>query len=576
MNNRKFDRIFSGSASLQIFATLVLTALFVGVAYVFLDGKHVLPSFLGSFDYEEEYWWIQTILAILGFFLFSILLSSIVTAWITNLSDNIRNGRRRYNFSNHVIIFGGGDQLSGILGSLGEERDIIVVSDSRPVVKQDNFVFYRGERDDRSIVEETLPARASVIYIIGEDNEPGHDSRSLKCLELLKEVTKDTDGAPIYCFIIFNDEETTEVFQYLKGDAGRLSSRLYLVDTINEYEYRSEQFLLGADFIPVIRKDSPKKAHFILCGTGKVTQAMAYTLCHACHYPNLDGKVRKTCITIVAPDAFEMRDMLLLARPHLFEESVYESIFVDGRSIVHRPQRDILDIEWRFVAGTMADASVCALMNEWACDGCLENRIVVCNMKSSEAIRSTLHLPVFVYGKIPVAVYLEDSAELIRNANRTAMYGGNISIFGPASDSLSDPLLRHRSECGQRVNYIYALAYSDESKRPGSPMDAWYSICEADKLSSIYCAIGLTLREKTFDMEKDIEEVYEAEHRRWMMSEFLMGFRYGPKRDKVLFTHNDLVPFKDLPVEEQDKDKILIDNRVYILTGEGEPNVSGA
>lgn len=74
-------------------------------------------------------------------------------------------------------------------------------------------------------------------------------------------------------------------------------------------------------------------------------------------------------------------------------------------------------------------------------------------------------------------------------------------------------------------------------------------------------------------MDTDIEEVYEAEHRRWMMSEFLMGFRYGPKRGKVLFTHNDLVSFEDLPKEEQNKDKILIDNWNYILTGEGEPRI---
>lgn len=577
MNWRLIEKLFKGSTGSQLSKIIVASLVFLFICILFSknDPHTIVSLFIDTGAFDENSSWPQLVLALVGFVLFSVLLSSIITAWFTNLNSDIYGGRRRYKLSNHVIIFGGGDQLAGILDSLDRGTDVLVVSNTRPSVKQDNFIYYKGERDDKSIVECTFPAKASVIYIIGEDNEPGHDSRSLKCLDLLKTAT-DGSGNPIHCFITFDDEETVEVFQYLKGDAGNLSSKLFLVDAINEYEYRAEQFVLNTDYIPVIKKDSSKKAHFILYGAGKMTQAMAYTLAHACHYPKLDGKVRKTRITVIAPDALEMRDNLLLARPHLFNESVYESITSDGNVLVHTPQRDILDIEWRFVQGTMADNHVSSLMRSWVDDDSLENRIAVCDMKSSDAVRNVLHLPFFVYGEIPVAVYLEDSAELINNANETMMYGGHISVFGPASGILSDPLLKHRSECGQRVNFVYAKAkaLSRDGELPDSPEKAWYPICEADKLSSIYCGIGLVFREKIFNVDTDIEDVNEAEHRRWMMSEFLMGFRYGSQRDKVLFTHDDLIPYETLPKDEQKKDKILIDNRHYILTGEGEPVIS--
>lgn len=541
-----------------------------------LGWHKVIALFINPGVLDENLPWLpQLFLALIGFVLFTVLISSIITAWITNINANIREGRRRYRLSGHVIIFGSGDQLDNILASfLNQKKRVLVVSANRPGVKYDNFIYYKGERDDPALIAAACPGKATEIYIIGDDNEPGHDSRSLKCLELLNAATKNSKGKPIHCFITFDDEETTEIYQYLRGDAGKLSSRLYLVDAINEYEYQAEQFLLNTDVLPVISNQSAKKAHFILIGADKVSQAMAYTLAHACHYPKYKGQVRKTCITIIDRNAFEMRDNLLLARPYLFEESVYESISKDGKAIVHRPERDILDIEWRFVEGTVADKQVNSLLKGWVEDENLENRLMVCDMKSSRAIPDVLHLPSFVYGKIPLSVYLEDSVELIKNANNTMMYGGRICVFGPASEYLSDPLLKRRSECGQRVNFVYEMASMNEGKKQGSPIKAWYARCEADKLSSIYCAIGLPLREKIFNIDNNIEDIYEIEHRRWMMSEYLMGFRYGPQRDKTLFTHKDLVAYEDLPAEEKDKDRILIDNRHYILTGEGDPVIN--
>lgn len=67
-------------------------------------------------------------------------------------------------------------------------------------------------------------------------------------------------------------------------------------------------------------------------------------------------------------------------------------------------------------------------------------------------------------------------------------------------------------------------------------------------------------RSVCYDLSKpDRRPVYEAEHRRWLVSELIMGYAPGPKTDKANFIHADIVPFDALPPSEQEKDKTLID-----------------
>ena len=73
------------------------------------------------------------------------------------------------------------------------------------------------------------------------------------------------------------------------------------------------------------------------------------------------------------------------------------------------------------------------------------------------------------------------------------------------------------------------------------------------------------MRRRCYDMDGDRLPVYEAEHRRWMMSVLIMGYEAGESRDRDRFVHNDIRPFDELSPEEQEKDKILIDALPEIL-----------
>lgn len=50
----------------------------------------------------------------------------------------------------------------------------------------------------------------------------------------------------------------------------------------------------------------------------------------------------------------------------------------------------------------------------------------------------------------------------------------------------------------------------------------------------------------------------EEAHDSWMEAYFEMGWVYGEKRDVEAKTHPDLLPFNELPKDEQDKDAIFL------------------
>jgi len=50
----------------------------------------------------------------------------------------------------------------------------------------------------------------------------------------------------------------------------------------------------------------------------------------------------------------------------------------------------------------------------------------------------------------------------------------------------------------------------------------------------------------------------EAAHNSWWKEYKRMGWKYGKLRDPKAKTHPDMVPFKDLPKDERDKDEIFL------------------
>ena len=117
---------------------IVLVCVLLAVAFLGFKWQDVLSLFLdpGGFGQKEEighYDLFRLLATIIGLFLFSALLISVVSNMFENIADSFKNGHSRYSHKGHVLILGGGHQLAGMLSALARDpqsktKDIVVLT----------------------------------------------------------------------------------------------------------------------------------------------------------------------------------------------------------------------------------------------------------------------------------------------------------------------------------------------------------------------------------------------------------------------------------------------------------------
>lgn len=607
---RKIDLLLAKSNGAQLLWLLILSALCLSLAlfvsyYVFGDGKvpwqDVVAIFLdpGCFGGPGEHDFFRLSLALLSVFLFSALLVSVFTNLFENIREAAQSGNRRYRLRDPVIILGYCPQVPAMLAAIRARNrlsPIVIVDEEKPELEGD-FIFYKAARDSMADLRGIVARYAEEIYVMGDPEDPAHDEKNLRAMEILRKLCV---YAPrdIYCYVTLADYTTTEVIQYSRQKP--VESRL-LVDTVNVYEYEAEQLLLGflnpfnedeqknkeeqenkveqekrAPFLPVLHSGDKRRLHLLIIGTGRMAQAVAYTAAHLCHYPNFAECGARTLITFVGEDMRGWQRHLQASRPALFAMSHQTFVSADGTTeTTPLSGRDILDVEWQFVDAAASSPLVREMMLP---DADTVLRVVVCHAETQRNIATALHLPRQVYETSPVAVYAPQGSAVLEQAKETGMYG-DLVRFGQGGEEMLDPLFVRRAERGKRVNLVYHRAYVDGNC--WNEELAWRGISEADKYSSIYCGNAMLLRRDCialptnplpFLLPEEYRQGMEMEHRRWMMSELLMGFAPAPVTNKARFEHADLVPFDELPSEEQGKDWILMKEWSYIIEGRTNGN----
>ena len=645
---------------LVLIILIVFFAFWGIIVFVFRDSslgwQELISLFLdpGSFGGAGAHDTFRLIATLFGVFLFSALLISVVSNIFENIAESFRNGHTRHTHKDHVLILGGGNQLISIISALLEKdapyksSDIVVLT-QQPVKELREKLFaqpflepqkakelsgrlslYFGNRDnDLELERKNLAKDAAVIYLIGEDVEIDHDSVSIHCCKKLKKICKDT-GRIVKCYMVLREQASIDVYKYVK-DAEIAKDSDLRVDVIDANEYIAEQVFVedhdgeNIDFvypkidyrgfekdgdkfnvIPGIRATDPNYVHLVIAGFSDMAKTIARTAAHICHFPNFENGKRRTIITFVESGMKPKMDGFVNSLSSLFKLSHYKYVSFDSfgneTEVTHEPDKrygDFLDIEWEFVDTDIFSPSAVKMLELLTQDKNRSLSLIIAKDNQRDSTSLALHLPRFIYDKwYPIFVHQQDYGNVLKRARETRQFG-NLCIFGMASEIQDDPLFKCRSMRGQRVNFIYDQAYGKEYKHADEE-SAWFSIPEAHKFSSIYCANAMTVRARSFELDEkhtvaDLSpeqriSIYEAEHRRWMMSALILG--YAPmekaylakwkehlKQDNIEtekdlefkdqkknhYVHYDIMPYEDLPLDEQGKDKIIIDEIANIL-----------
>jgi hypothetical protein len=102
----------------------------------------------------------------------------------------------------------------------------------------------------------------------------------------------------------------------------------------------------------------------------------------------------------------------------------------------------------------------------------------------------------------------------------------------------------------QEANRAAARRIADVLARAGLGLAAAEPAASANKPAA----------EIALAIEAHIERLAEAEHDGWMAQRLKDGWRYGSPRDDARKLHPSIVPYRDLPEAEKEKDRAAVRN----------------
>ena len=554
----------------------------------------------GNFNGPGKHDAFRVLIVLSGVMLFSALLISVFSNVFQNISSSYKKGITRYGFRNHILILGSNHMLKGMLLAIKKnknlkDKDIVVMTindveklrDNMEAFIDDEFfskriTYYYDDRCSYKHLAKACADKASIIYVIGESEEPLHDSMNLECLGLLNRLCQG-DGAPVTCYIIMEKHFSQEIIQFIKRDP---LSRLR-TEIINDKDYAVEQLLIDTDFLPSFSPDSKQYLHVVIAGATSVSRSFAIVTAGICHFPNFrDGNYR-TVITFIDENMYNRMNDYISSRQHIFDLSHYRYVSPQ-RVESHVPKLeygDFLDVEWEFVDGRMSSPFCRNMLVEWCNDPKQKFVIAICHDDGEINLPISLHLPKEIFlNHIPVAVYQNKHAELVSMANSSERFK-NLVCFGEAV-LYNDALFLLHSLRGKRINYLYNRQFDNHSC--SSEDEAWSKTIHVHQLSSIASANSIPLKMRRFNLfptrecfdsitKEQLDCLSEVEHRRWMMSVLQMGYCAATKeqrqhrenfkslKEKELI-HLDIAPYNELPFETK-KDEFIVKNIPYIING---------
>lgn len=556
------------------------------------------------------------IITIIGVVFFTGMLISLFGGIISRLSEKMRSGQVFYRFRNHIVILGYDETVPAIIDNIHKKYSSAKNNDSSAkydIVLQsiretdgllqllrtkltDNklkhITVVHAQRDSDEDLKKMHIQKASEIYIIGEIDEPEHDSRNLKTWNLICDLVK----KPINVRMALNSQSSFAMFQRYKPDDKGKDSPLFCPYNFEQIWacrvttpelFGEQRFIL--DYEP-ITMDSEKSVHLVINGMNNLGIALGIETAQMAHYPNFITKNIRTKITFIAEDAYTEMDYLLGRYKELFNLSIYSftqydnGVINENTSFSPAVKTSFLDVEWEFIQANIAEPKIQKLIQQWSCDEKQLLSLAFCGDQPEKNLAAGLYLPREVYDKkIPVLI---EQHEFEKTQINIPSYS-NVRFFGMFDFIQFDSTM----QLAEEVDKDYCVKNECQLN--------WLGLPPAKKWSNIYsgCSIFTKLNSMNLDWKavttdsisdsERIELLAKVEHNRWNVEELLLDFRpttkaedeyiaskqdretSEPKKElKEQFIHYDIRPYNDLRADDKGKNVKINDiNSVKAMCG---------
>lgn len=491
-----------------------------------------------------------------------------------------RDGFTRYSFKQHILILGGSRELLPLLRAIAAHDalkmlPVVVLADSdcpsllqllrtrlQSLGVQSPVTLYRGSRTCADTLRTCQVDSASHIFILGEDDEPAHDSLNVSCWQQVRQLRAQCNQLA-QCYLMLRSSTSTLLFHSLQQEAhNSLETTI-----INSYESLAQQLLVGDIYHNdtltldrgLVTVGSDRFVHLVVVGMTPMGYAFAATAAQLCHFPNFDESAPRpirTRITFVDPRANELMDCFKASYPGIFDLSHVRYIEQPGAWLQGVPQRslgDFVDVEWQFVKGNISSEWIRDMLSACAADSRQVLSVALCGGDSARNLAEAYRLPRQLY-PLPdsnnsspltpvVYVYQPDDSSLVQTVQNEVLRFHNVVPFGFNAKGF-DPLHSLRIAAAKRINYLYQKENSGKvfTSMPADEAllnELWRQLSSAEKTAALLAANATNTFIRSFGLSRTtladhlsddalVESFAAVDHARRNMACLLAGYSAMP------------------------------------------------
>ena len=608
----RIDHVLSAGRGTQILWLALIVSILLGIFYAInetfnspLSLLSLISLLLSPGEFREDgHLTFQVVVNLIGLVLVSSMLISLLSNMVENRVDAFTRGVVRYKFHDHLLFLGADEMLKDTIegqfyagAKLPKAVVVLTSQDAAEVRKRlmaeipdktirKRLIVLYGDRTQCGQLLSVWAQTAQRIFILGEPNEPDHDTKNALCLRELKSLTR---TKVMECYMACDHLSTLRIMQL---QTEPLPTDFHLTVT-NALESWAQRVLVSQEGYPhLYRKDSfspddNEYVHLVLVGATQMAYALAITTAHIAHYPNFLTKQKRTRITFITRDVELHRDFL---RSH------YESLFrlsrqrftwlenVDGKAVLKHedfvPAKDFdfLDIEWEFISASIDTPAVRDLLTQWSQDKQQMLTVAFCMDDMKYNLSSALYMPdEIMTQQIPLLIYQPSNDALTEWTKEYTRYK-NLFPFGMRQDCY-DNSFRQRIRWAMEANE----AYEDNAAKlnPSRKRKSWYDLKLTLQFSNLYSAnYCYAVLRKTKP-----EFFARLEHQRWMVERLLLGYKAmdkaermriehtpEPERQRLMdecdpyFMHPNIQPFEELTQDSIHKDEVMTECLIKKMT----------
>lgn len=438
-------------------------SLWAAPVYLLIDGN----AFTSVHESAESriLIFLASIVYLVGVFLFTGMMVSVITNIIERRVEQHRNGLVHYLQSDHYVLMGYDDTVSAFIGYILEkdpQADILLLTSKPPVEAREKLLNFFSETQLRQVIinyghrtskEEFTKIhleKAKEIFIVGYQGSEAHDAINIECLDAICDYLVQCGGKdrPQKITCVFRDLDTyssfktADIFSHIKKLGIEFVPYNYDVSCARQIltygSYKSCRN--GKEFhYPSLygkgRGVTPEDGHFVhlvFVGTTNVAVAIALEAAHVLHFPNFSTghkTSRATLITFIDKNADMEKDVFITRNRHFFEVQPYlyqdltasEPGKIEVREEYLRAKEGMetgfLDVQFQFIKGDVFSRPVQQLLASWAADTDRQYlSVFLAQTNHQQNFVMSMNMPDAIYDRgIPLFIRQNRSDNLVTN-----------------------------------------------------------------------------------------------------------------------------------------------------------------